>query len=136
MVRRREEIEPFIPGLFDAYVSNMSLEGIWGGKTSTGVAECTSSPEHEQKTRFFCNPSHCFPGESEHMAKLRAPIRYHRFYWNRRQFPGVHVQGSQNWRLPSIASSGPSLFTKRCRFLFFGPFQLRLQSWGTIYTHS
>ena len=39
MVRRREEIEPFIPGLFDAYVSNMSLEGIWGGKTSTGVTE-------------------------------------------------------------------------------------------------
>ena len=41
MVRRREEIEPFIPGLFDAYVSNMSLEGIWGGQTSTGVTECT-----------------------------------------------------------------------------------------------
>ena len=60
MVRRREEIEPFIPGLFDAYVSNMSLEGIWGGKTSTGVAECTSSPEHKQKTRFFCNPSPFF----------------------------------------------------------------------------
>ena len=33
MVRRREDIEPFIPGVFDAYVSNMSLEGIWGGNS-------------------------------------------------------------------------------------------------------
>ncbi len=35
MVRRKEEIEPFIPGVFDAYVSNMSLEGIWGGEASS-----------------------------------------------------------------------------------------------------
>ena len=39
MMRRKEEIEPFIPGLFDAYVNNMSLEGIWGGKPSTGLEE-------------------------------------------------------------------------------------------------
>jgi hypothetical protein len=31
MVRRRDEIEPFISGVFDAYVFNMALEGIWGG---------------------------------------------------------------------------------------------------------
>lgn len=31
MLRRREEVEPFISGVFDAYVSNMALEGIWGG---------------------------------------------------------------------------------------------------------
>ena len=31
MVQRRAEIEPFIAGVFDAYVHNMALEGIWGG---------------------------------------------------------------------------------------------------------
>ncbi|KAK9904217.1 hypothetical protein WJX75_007060 [Coccomyxa subellipsoidea] len=45
MVRRREEIEPFIPGLFDAYVSNMSLEGIWGGEPELAVAiHCIQRP--------------------------------------------------------------------------------------------
>lgn len=32
MLRRREDIEPFISGVFDAYVSSMALEGIWGGE--------------------------------------------------------------------------------------------------------
>ncbi|BDA45848.1 probable OVARIAN TUMOR DOMAIN-containing deubiquitinating enzyme 4 [Coccomyxa sp. Obi] len=45
MVRRREDIEPFIPGLFDAYVSNMSLEGIWGGEPELAVAiHCIQRP--------------------------------------------------------------------------------------------
>lgn len=42
MVRRREDIEPFIPGVFDAYVSNMSLEGIWGGNSIMCLWERTS----------------------------------------------------------------------------------------------
>ncbi|CAL8470555.1 g10097 [Coccomyxa elongata] len=45
MVRRREDIEPFIPGVFDAYVSNMSLEGIWGGEPELAVAiHCIQRP--------------------------------------------------------------------------------------------
>ncbi|EIE22932.1 hypothetical protein COCSUDRAFT_83704 [Coccomyxa subellipsoidea C-169] len=45
MVRRKEEIEPFIPGVFDAYVSNMSLEGIWGGEPELAVAiHCIRRP--------------------------------------------------------------------------------------------
>lgn len=31
MVQRRAEIEPFISGVFNAYVHTMALEGIWGG---------------------------------------------------------------------------------------------------------
>ena len=38
MVARREEIEPFISGVFDAYVANMALEGIWGGEAAAATA--------------------------------------------------------------------------------------------------
>ena len=37
MVLRRKEIEPFITGMFDAYVEAMALEGCWGGKPHTLV---------------------------------------------------------------------------------------------------
>ena len=47
MLRRREEVEPFISGVFDAYVSNMALEGIWGGlflhRLPLAYAACTWS---------------------------------------------------------------------------------------------
>lgn len=35
MTQRREEIEPFITGIFDAYVEAMAREGIWGGMGTT-----------------------------------------------------------------------------------------------------
>ena len=31
MTHRREELEPFITAIFDAYVEAMALEGCWGG---------------------------------------------------------------------------------------------------------
>lgn len=40
MVLRREEIEPFITGIFDAYVEAMALEGCWGGKPHTLIIMC------------------------------------------------------------------------------------------------
>ena len=40
MVLRREEIEPFITGMFDAYVEAMALEGCWGGKPHTLIIMC------------------------------------------------------------------------------------------------
>ncbi len=39
MTHRREELEPFITGIFDAYVEAMALEGCWGGVT-TGSCMC------------------------------------------------------------------------------------------------
>ncbi len=48
MVRRREDIEPFIPGVFDAYVSNMSLEGIWGGESIM----CLRRGHHNQQPQL------------------------------------------------------------------------------------
>ena len=40
MVLRRKEIEPFITGMFDAYVEAMALEGCWGGKPHTLIRVC------------------------------------------------------------------------------------------------
>lgn len=40
MVLRRKEIEPFITGMFDAYVEAMALEGCWGGKPHTLITVC------------------------------------------------------------------------------------------------
>ena len=40
MVLRRKEIEPFITGMFDAYVEAMALEGCWGGKLHTLSTVC------------------------------------------------------------------------------------------------
>lgn len=37
MLARRAEIEPFITRAFDAYVSNMAVEGIWGGLPCPGT---------------------------------------------------------------------------------------------------
>ena len=31
MIDRKDEIAPFITGIFDAYVEAMALEGCWGG---------------------------------------------------------------------------------------------------------
>ena len=37
MIERRDEIAPFITGIFDAYVEAMALEGCWGGGPLTAV---------------------------------------------------------------------------------------------------
>lgn len=41
MTHRRAEIEPFITGIFDAYVEAMALEGCWGGvATASCIGLC------------------------------------------------------------------------------------------------
>ena len=39
MIERKDEIAPFITGIFDAYVEAMALEGCWGGGSLVFSAE-------------------------------------------------------------------------------------------------
>ena len=46
MIEKKDEIAPFITGIFDAYVEAMALEGCWGGGTSLflgqhGTKDCS-----------------------------------------------------------------------------------------------
>lgn len=39
MIERKDEIAPFITGIFNAYVEAMALEGCWGGRPLVFSAE-------------------------------------------------------------------------------------------------
>ena len=72
MTERREEIEPFITGIFDAYMEAMALEGCWGGMSIalclfvSCVPNCTTEAagdcqSHAGMSRELCS----FAGEPE-----------------------------------------------------------------------